>query len=201
MSEALPETADQAEPGADPSATTQTSALGKDRGAVISPCGTYRYHLWRRVDGMGALRGDGRCVFIMLNPSTADADRDDPTIRKCVGFARRWGYAWISVVNLFAFRATDPRALRGGGFVGGMFGGPAYKVGPENDDHIATVCGMASLVVCAWGTHGDLYGRDQAVLRQLRTSSVPCHYLRLTKAGLPSHPLMLPYSLTPTEWI
>ena len=86
--------------------------------AVLSPCGAYRYLLTRRF-------GPGKklATFVMLNPSTADAERDDATIRKCVGFARSWGCAGLQVVNLFAFRATDPTDLR-------MADDP---VGPEND--------------------------------------------------------------------
>jgi len=75
-------------------------------GAELSPCGQYRYVLWRDTG-----TGEGSVVFIMLNPSTADATTDDPTIRRCLGFARHWGYRTLVVVNLFALRATNPRML------------------------------------------------------------------------------------------
>lgn len=164
-----------------------------DKGAVISECGTYRYHLWRKVDQKGA-KGIGRAVFIMLNPSTADAEQDDPTIRKCVGYARCWGFEWLDVVNLFGFRAKDPKDLvRRVDFEGGA-------VGPENDVHVTSVCREAQLVVCAWGAHGGLASRDMIVRGTLRGGGIKHHYLKLNGNGTPSHPLYLQSGLQPRLW-
>lgn len=85
----------------------QTSEAPHCVGADISACGAYRY----RLDRLGALLGRGAVNFVMLNPSTADAEQDDPTIRRCLGYAFRWGFARLIVTNLYALRSTDPRAL------------------------------------------------------------------------------------------
>lgn len=152
--------------------------------AEISADGAYRYDLIRRWT-------DGPLVrWIMLNPSTADATTDDPTIRRCMGFAHAWGYSGILVHNLFALRATDPRELRD----------HPDPVGPENDAHLRdsgyVKNGIAT--VCAWGAHGSLHGRDLVVRRILRErpgmvpTPWPALCLGRTKAGQPRHPLYLP---------
>lgn len=174
----------------------------QDKGAVLSPCGTYRYHLWRRVAeerpsanpsnaGFDGYLG-GRCAFVMLNPSTADANVDDPTIRKCIGYARRWGFEWLDVVNLFAFRATNPERLYDD------YG--TEPIGPDNDETIDRVCSEAALVVCAWGKHGGFRGRGAKVRADLRKRVRSLCYLKLNGDGSPSHPLYLKGDLTPTEW-
>jgi len=155
-----------------------------DRGAVLSPCGAYRYRLWRQW-GNGS-----RCVFVMLNPSTADAAHDDPTLRRCLAFARGWGHDHLDVVNLFAFRATQPRVcLRA-----------PDPVGPDNDKHIAEAVRGAALVVVAWGEHGAWCKSDRAVLALLEREGVTPHALRLTQSGQPEHPLYLPKSLEPKPY-
>lgn len=153
-----------------------------DRGADISSCGRYRYRLWRRWDDRPSVN------FVMLNPSTADATLDDPTIRRCVGFARTWGYGGIVVTNLYAFRATCPRDLWGA----------ADPVGPGNDEAIRTAAVAAGLLVCAWGNHGSVDGRAAAVLDWLRRIGVTPHALKVTGAGQPAHPLYLPAAAKPT---
>jgi len=113
------------------------------RSAVISPCGLYRYRLSRQWT-----EPSYSLAFVMLNPSTADAEVDDPTIRRCIGFARREGYGGIEVVNLYAFRATSPDDL--------------WKAkdpcGPENEGHLISIArasvGYGTPIVCAWGAHG-----------------------------------------------
>lgn len=154
--------------------------------AVLSADGVYRYEL-RRVWG----DPDRLVGWIMLNPSTADADIDDPTIRRCMGFARSWGYGGIVVRNLFALRATNPAVLRW----------HADPVGPENDYWLLaggqeTDC----LTVCAWGVHGSMNGRAHAVAPRLAAGGLRLHHLGLTRSGAPRHPLYLPGLTEPTAW-
>jgi hypothetical protein len=155
-------------------------------GARISACGRYRYNLWR---AWGEARSS--MTWIMCNPSTANADEDDPTIRKCMGFARHWGYEAISVVNLCALRATNPRELLAAD----------DPVGPENERELASVLNLLmmprarwSMVVVAWGN---------ALPKPLRHLGRACAIplvacLGQTADGMPRHPLMLPYS-TPLQ--
>lgn len=151
----------------------------RDRGALLSPCKRFRYILWRRW-GEGGLP----LVFVMLNPSTADAESDDPTVRKCVGFARLLGFGAIEVVNLFAYRAADPAELRRAGY-------PRSK---HEDSYIERACGPAGRpVVCAWGAHARGLTRPQEVIRIARERGARAMVLARTADGVPRHPLMLPY--------
>ena len=150
-----------------------------ESGADFSACGTFRYRL-RRTWTTGP-----RVAFIGLNPSTADATKDDPTIRRCVGFAKAWGFGGVDVVNLFAFRATEPRELKRA----------ADPVGTENDSHLVEVAVSAGRVVAAWGVHGSHQGRDEAVLDLLRVAGVSVYCLSRTQAGQPRHPLYAKASL------
>lgn len=142
--------------------------------AYLSPCRTYRYSLTRDV---APLDGDGTVTFIGLNPSTADETQDDPTIRRCVGFARRWGFAQLKMVNLYGFRATDPNDL---------FAHSGDVVGPDNDCTIAKVVGGSELTVCAWGAGG----RGERERDVLALVAAP-HCLGLTADGSPRHPLYI----------
>jgi hypothetical protein len=142
--------------------------------AVFSPCDAYRYRLKRTWHARGKV-----VAFIGLNPSTADATADDPTIRRCVGFAKAWGFGGVAVVNLFAFRATDPRELKRA----------ADPTGPENDAHLLAVATEASKVIAAWGVHGSHRGRDEEVIELLRGTGVRVACLERTNAGHPRHPL------------
>ena len=128
-------------------------------------------------------------AFVMLNPSTADADQDDPTIRKCIGFADRLGYGGIEVANLFGFRATDPTVLKKAG----------YQVGPENDYWLRRMIHGGQPVVCAWGANARGLSRPAEVLGIIRRDSGRPMALALTDDGIPRHPLMLPYSCTLSE--
>lgn len=148
--------------------------------AVIDPTGRYRYSLVRAWDD-----GLPRACFCLLNPSTADARRDDPTLRRCAGFARAWGFGSIEVVNAFAFRATDPRALRAA----------ADPVGPGNDRAILRAARRASIVVVGWGNAGALEGRSDAVRRLL--SGFDARTLGLTKQEEPRHPLYVARNTAP----
>jgi hypothetical protein len=150
--------------------------------AAFSPCRTYRYSVVRRLD----LLNEDYCVFIGLNPSTADEQTDDPTIRRCMGYARAWGYGWLIMLNLFAYRATDPNVMKAA----------ADPVGPDNDTFLRSHMAGAGIVVAAWGNHGSYLGRDVAVRAMLPN----LHFLRMTRDGSPGHPLYLPASLKPQKW-
>lgn len=154
-----------------------------ERTAVISSCGTYRYVLTRRwADGPFL-------VFVMLNPSTADAAKDDPTIRKCIGFAKRYGYSAIAVVNLFALRSTDPSALRT----------HSAPVGPDNDAWIEQATrDPFSRVLAAWGANAKHH--EQRVRDVARIVRRPMMALSITGDGHPGHPLMLSYDRSPQPW-
>ena len=162
-----------------------------DDSAVVSQCGAYRWHLTRLVDNI--FQGD-RVLFIMLNPSTADAETDDPTLRRCIGYARAWACGSLAVVNLFGLRTTDPRELRR----------HADPVGRRNDDYvlaaIRSVDDAAGLIVCAWGARGGYLARDRAVLGLIRSTGMTPHVLGLTRGGHPRHPLYMSRSATPQPW-
>lgn len=146
--------------------------------AILSKCGKFRYRLGRRW-------GDGPTVlYVMLNPSTADAEVDDATIRRCIKFAQAHNFGELEVVNLFAYRATDPKDLRRAG----------YPVGPENDEHIAAAARDSAAVCLAWGANVAGLERPQIVLPMLRRLGVKLQCLRITRSGYPQHPLMLPSS-------
>lgn len=166
-----------------------------ESGATISLCGRYRYRLWRKwcssdvfpgLDGKGDQLGNPlTCVFVMLNPSTADGGHDDPTIRRCVAFAKRLGFDRLEVVNLFAYRATNPSELL-------ALNDADDPVGTDNRAHIDAACNTesAGMVIAAWGVHGGHLGQDRAVLgwigRDIHALGAP------TKSGAPRHPLYLP---------
>lgn len=155
--------------------------------AILSPDGIYRYQLGRRV-------GDSSktCVFIMLNPSTADMFTDDPTIRRCKGFARDWGCGRLLVVNLFAYRATDPEEMKAAD----------DPVGPINDQYIIETARQADkgFLICAWGNHGRYNYRDHDVITMLETDGIQPMCLRITKTGMPNHPVRLPGNLKPIKY-
>lgn len=142
-------------------------------GAVIDT--PYRYLLWRQLSEHG-----GRLIlFIMLNPSTADEVSDDATIRRCLGFSRRWGFNGMLVCNLFAYRATNPRELCD----------VDEPVGHLNDDWTCAAAAISDVVVGAWGAANFARRRACEVVSQL---SAPIHVLGLTKSGAPRHPLYVP---------
>ena len=141
--------------------------------AVISDCGTYRYRLTRIWDESKPVM-----AWVMLNPSTADGSTDDPTIRRCINFAKAWGYGGITVVNLYALRATDPKQLWQ----------HQDPVGPDNDAELAKVAEQFPLVVLAWGSNAKPE-RTTVVLRILSRARGLCTVLGWTKGGEPRHPL------------
>lgn len=126
--------------------------------------------------------------FVGLNPSTADANFDDPTIRRCIRFAGDWGCGGMVMTNLFAFRATDPFEMKAAREPVG---------GADNDEWIARIARDAGIVVAAWGVHGTHLGRAQEVLQMVDAA---WHVLGLTKKGFPKHPLYLPSITKPVLW-
>lgn len=166
--------------------TTRRPPEYMSRGAIISECGQFRYLLTREWDPLKSRRA----VFVMLNPSTADAKLDDPTIRKCIGFARRWDCGGIVVVNLYAYRATDPADLKKAG----------WPVGPENDRFIGVVGECAArdgVLICAWGANAVGRERPRKVLDLLRNAGARPMAVAITKSGAPQHPLYAPYDGEP----
>lgn len=165
--------------------------MGRDfmkRETIFSQCRRYRYTLWREFGGELIWDGvnkqkDGFVQFIGLNPSTADETLDDPTIRRCIGFAKAWGYGAMCMTNLFAFRATDPKDMKA----------QTDPIGPDNNDWLCRIGDEAETIVAAWGTHGSHLGRDEK-FRQIWGNNVTrkLHCLKKTVGGHPSHPLYLP---------
>jgi len=153
-----------------------------EQGATFSEDKLYRYNLWRRWGS----RSSGKVTFIMLNPSTADAEKFDPTVRRCFGFARDWGFGSMEVVNLFALRSTYPEQLKK----------VSDPVGPENNAVIFKAVQESDLVLAAWGIHGRFHGRDLDV-QKLIEGIRDLHCIGTTKAGAPLHPLHQPKSLKP----
>lgn len=159
------------------------------RQADISPDGLYRYSLhrdWRR-----ALAPPKWITFVMLNPSTADGLQDDPTVRRCIGFAKALGGTGLVVVNLYAFRATSPADLW-------LADDP---IGPRNDETLATLLDLAHHhdfpIIAAWGAHG---GTDRVEQVMAFPGSGRLTALGVTKSGAPRHPLYLPASARPEPW-
>ena len=155
--------------------------------ALFSPCRQYRYLLMRRVS-----LDETSCLFIMLNPSTADETQDDPTIRRCMGFARRWGFGTLVVANIFAWRATDPQELYDSGVA---------AVGPDNNIIIETAADEADRIVCAWGNHGALDDRGDRVKKLTAFASGKRYHLGLNNQGQPKHPLYLPKDIVPVPML
>lgn len=151
--------------------------------ATFSDDRRYRYTLWRLWDNRPY------CMFIGLNPSTADEKLDDPTIRRCTRFAKDWGFGGLCMTNLFAFRATDPKDMMA----------VEDPIGQSNDETLFTVsqstqCGLR---VAAWGVHGAYKNRGIRVHNQYGKN---LYHLGLTKDGFPKHPLYLKASTKPVSW-
>jgi len=152
-------------------------------GAQFSPCRKYRYALWRKWDPRGSAM-----LFIGMNPSTADETRDDQTIRKCAGYAKRWGYGGLVVGNLFALCSSDPFKV--------LTAQKKAMGNPENDEVLAEMAKATTFTLVGWGRLGEYQRRHEAVLAILGT----VHCLKVTKNGQPQHPLYLPYYLEPQEY-
>lgn len=165
--------------------------------ARFSPCRTWRYTLDRYTEHEPARamfepeRRPRTVAFIGLNPSTADETKDDPTIRRCVGFATRWQFERLVMLNVFAYRSTDPRRLAD----------VDDPIGPENDHWIAVEAAAADRVVCAWGAWGKgHHGDGHDVADCLEGINVPLYVLGFTKQGHPRHPLYVRGDTEPQRW-
>lgn len=146
--------------------------LQSEEGAIFSPDRAHRYVLWRRWAEHGP-----SVLFVGLNPSTADERTNDPTIRRCISFAGKFGATTLIVANLFAFRATKPRDLLCA----------ADPVGPEADAWLEVSTNYAKNTVACWGAHGAFLARASAVLPMLRNP----YCFGTTMGGEPKHPLYL----------
>jgi hypothetical protein len=160
-----------------------------NKGAFVD--GPWRYYLYR-----SWVLGSSSVAFVMLNPSIGDAEIDDQTIRKCIGFAKRWGVGSIEIINLYARRATDPNDLAAAGF----------PIGPLNDPVIMdklsrdlTRGGYAQRVIVAWGTKAAR-SRADTVMRLIRAAGHAPEALAVTKYGAPQHPLYIPYETSPQPY-
>jgi hypothetical protein len=149
-----------------------------DAGAEFSPCRKFRYHLHRVWD-----RERDTQLFILLNPSTADEFKLDPTLRRCEGYARKWAAGGFEVLNIFAYRATDPRDLIAAGF----------PIGDRNDDYFIdrAHAHRGRVVICGWGSNAEGLQRPHDVMRILHRAGARPHALGITRGFMPKHPLYL----------
>jgi hypothetical protein len=159
-------------------------ALGQTADASFSPDGAYRWWLTREW-GTGP-----RVAFVGLNPSTANADRDDPTIRRCIRFARDWGYSGLTMANLFGVVSADPALLVN----------HPDPVGERNDETLAALTHSHGLIVAAWGAFPEARIRAREVVEAILTDA-DWHVLGLTKDGYPRHPLYMRADCKPQTWV
>jgi hypothetical protein len=150
--------------------------------AKLSKCRKYRYALWRTWDD-----SKPHVMFVGLNPSTADEKSDDPTLTRCINFAKSWGYGGVCIANIFAFRATEPSDMKA----------TKDPVGTGNDRWLIKLAKEAGLVVAAWGNDGAYLGRSEQVIELMPN----LHCLKLNKSGEPAHPLYQPAKLQPVLMI
>jgi hypothetical protein len=150
-------------------------------GAQFSDCRTWRYALWRTWN-----EEDGHVMFIGLNPSTADENKDDPTVRRCIRFAKTWGFGGIHMLNIFAFRATKPSDLFNA----------KDPIGPENNRFLEMYHDPAGRTIACWGAYGSYGDRGEAVAAMLK--GLDC--LGTTKDGHPRHPLYLKADTEPIPY-
>jgi hypothetical protein len=171
-----------------------------ERKTIFSPCRKYRYTLWREWDWSAQSHIVLRDLFtpkarvsyvqfIGLNPSTADEVQDDPTVRRCICFAKSWGFGSLCMTNAFAFRATDPKVMKAH-----EFDSLCHIV---NVDWIVEIAKDASLVVAAWGKDGSHVGRDKVIVRAFERAGIALHCLGTNNDGTPKHPLYLSQTLKP----
>lgn len=149
--------------------------------ALFSSDRIYRYELWRIWDELLPY-----CMFIGLNPSTADETKDDNTVRRCILYSQKWGYGALCMTNIFAFRETDPKIMMN------------YKepIGPENNNTLKKLSEKAGIIIAAWGKYGNYLNRQKEII-----NLIPDLYcLKKNKDGSPSHPLYLKKDLIPFKF-
>lgn len=158
--------------------------LGEQRDAVFSPCRTWRYRLSQIWDD-----GTAPLFWLMLNPSTADEFKNDPTVERCERRARMWGYGGSVVYNIFAYRATDPADMRAS----------VDPIGPENDKWIEDLAKQSREieVIAGWGEHGAHLERGKAVMDMFKAQNGRIHALKINASGHPAHPLYIAYKQKP----
>lgn len=171
-----------------------------ERKTIFSADRKYRYTLWREFYSVRAAnpplipvegnQAHNYVQFIGLNPSTADETNDDPTIRRCIGYAKAWGYGALCMTNLFAFRATDPRDMYAAD----------EPIGLENNTRLLEIGNGAGLIIAAWGNHGAHLDRQDWVKKMFFDCKLKLHALQITRSGAPSHPLYLPKNLQPIPY-
>ncbi len=149
--------------------------------AAFSRCRQYRYALWRTWEST-----QKQVLFICLNPSIADEENDDPTLIRCINYAKSWGFGSVCIANLFAYKATKPYDLLANN----------SPIGPRNNHWLKKLADESDLCVAAWGNHGSYLGRSAKVQKLIPN----LHYLKITKLGEPAHPLYLKASFMPIPW-
>lgn len=159
--------------------------------ACFSPCREYRYTLSRDL-----LNNDRQIAWLLLNPSTADAYKNDPTVARCCNYSVQSGFGKAVVINLFALRSTDPKMLKT------YISSGRDPVGEDNNNYIIQVANKSEAVVCAWGRHGDLLNRGRYVTKMLIDNNLSnkLHYLKILGDNTPGHPLYLPKNLELQRW-
>ena len=158
---------------------------GGDAGAAFSACRRWRYLLWRRWDASKPVAN-----FLMLNPSTADELKLDPSCTRARRYAETWGFGALIVTNLFGWRATDPGEMKAA----------RDPVGRGNDAAILRAAREAAIVVCAWGNQGTHLERSRKVFNFLQKNQLRLNYLKLNASGEPAHPLYLKGNLKPAPF-
>lgn len=156
--------------------------------AILSECGTYRYLLSRA--WKYPAEDQPYVLFILLNPSTADHLQNDPTVRRCIGFAKEWGYNRVVIGNLYAYRSTDPKQLNT----------HLNPVGPKNIHHLKTVILKANKVVLGWGSNAELPNSENYIIQEVLQLIQKPYCLGVTKSGQPRHPLYLKYKTKLIEY-
>ena len=149
----------------------------------------YRYQLTRSLEEHS--QQSGHVTFIMLNPSTANAAQDDPTIQACSQFTQKWGYNHLTVVNLFAYRTTRPLDLKR----------VTDPIGPDNNRYLLAATESATQIILAWGNWGSLFNRDQSVIKLLKRYEYKLYYLTRNHSGQPRHPLYIRRATRLKSWV
>jgi len=160
--------------------TSKKWAIGENRSAVFSPCRKWRYHLQHIWD-----KSEPNLIWMMLNPSTADEVKNDPTVERCEQRARMWGFGGVEVYNIFSYRATDPSNMKA----------QADPIGPDNDDWMIKFAKKShqTTAIIGWGEHGKHIGRGEEVLGIIARHKGQVHALKVNASGHPKHPLYIGY--------